>query len=424
MRKRRVSFEIMTGMLLLSFMLAGCGSLREEAREQRENPIMITILAGQSTSDAGVEDMIEEKIMKEIPGIELEWECVDWGENFDSRLCARLASGDAPDIIIGKAQDVKTYFGTGQLAEVNKEWMEGIEKESLESVTIDGKYYGIPFNAWYQGVIYHKKIFRELELTVPETKEELLYVIKVLEEHGITPFASHYMESWKAGNTTMQFMLNEVFIHNPQWGDEFRKGKQGFAGNEIMEMCLGNNQDILEHSWEDALFIDQFTCDSRFEKGEAAMYLTGSWSLQFANQYAGKGDYGIFPYPNSTGDARLIRETNMTFMKSASTRHPETVERILETIIGDKELRKEIQEFTQTYPVLKNEAPGFESCIQEDIDYYEKEGRIIEAASGNSQLIWPFQNDVSVQLLLWLQGKQELEDVLEYADEHRGDSIG
>lgn len=77
---------------------------------------------------------------------------------------------------------------------------------------------------------------------------------------------------------------------------------------------------ILEASWPDALDINQFESDSRFAQGEAAMYLSGSWSMQFSSQYDTGMEFGIFPYPNETGDSRLIKETNLTFMKSARTK--------------------------------------------------------------------------------------------------------
>lgn len=408
--------------ILIVVLFAGCGKEEQKFPKEKEE-IVISVLAGQSTSDAGVEDMISEKIAATFPEIKLEWECVDWGESFESRIRARFASGDVPDIIIGKAQDVKTYYSTGNLAPIDKKLLQGIDESVLEPVTINQKYYGIPFNVWYQGVIYHKPIFESLGIEVPKTKEELSKVVQILKENGITPFASHYLENWKIGNTTMQFMLNEIFKQNPLWGDDFRNGKVNYQDNESVRCCMENNKEILENSWEDALLIDQFTCDSRFEKQEAAMYLTGSWSLQFSNQYAEEEQFGIFPYPNLTGDAKLIRETNMTFMKSTATPNEEIVDKILEVIIQDKELLREILEFTQTYPVQPLENYPFKSCIQSDIEAYEKNGEVIEAAKGNTQLVWPFQNEVAYQEQLWLQGKKTLEDVLEYADEHREESI-
>ena len=95
----------------------------------------------------------------------------------------------------------------------------------------------------------------------------------------------------------------------------------------------------------------------------------------------------------------------------------------MDILIHDSGLMKEILEFTQTYSVREETGYDFQSCIQEDIDYYENSGQVIEAATGNSQLVWAFQNDVAAQELLWLQGKQTLDEVLQYADLHRGDSI-
>lgn len=419
MRKK----ELISGGLVLLLILSGCTETKNEEKVQEKEPIVLSVLAGQSTSDAGVEDMIDEKIAEVFPDVKLEWECVDWGESFDAKVRVRFAAGDIPDIMIGKAQDVKTYYSTGNLSAIDAELVEGIKEEALSPVEIGGQYYGLPFNAWYQGVIYHKEIFRSLGLQTPRTQEEMSFVIKTLEEQGITPFASHYLESWKVGNTTMQFMINDIFSRNPCWGEDFRRGSVSYSGDEKIAACMQNNMDILEHSWEDALLIDQFTCDDRFEQGEAVMYLTGSWSLQFENQYATDNEYGIFPYPNQEGNSRLIRETNMTFMKGATTEYPDLVDDILNILIHDSGLMKEILEFTQTYSVREETGYDFQSCIQEDIDYYENSGQIIEAATGNSQLVWAFQNDVAAQELLWLQGKQTLDEVLQYADLHRGDSI-
>jgi len=74
----------------------------------------ITILAGQSTSDAGVEDMIKEKLSQEFPDIEVEWESVPW-DDFTSAMQAKIASGEDPDLMIGKALDVYTYQPRGDL---------------------------------------------------------------------------------------------------------------------------------------------------------------------------------------------------------------------------------------------------------------------------------------------------------------------
>lgn len=98
------------------------------------------------------------------------------------------------------------------------------KKDALKEVTVDGAVYGIPYNAWYQGVIYNKDIFQKYKLTPPTTREGLEEVVACLERKGIVPFASHFQESWEVANMTMQYMMNEIFDKMPDWGDQFRKG--------------------------------------------------------------------------------------------------------------------------------------------------------------------------------------------------------
>lgn len=395
---------------------------RDESPETEQEKVIITVLAGQSTSDAGVEDMIDEMIDEKFPGIELEWECVDWGEKFDSQMQGRLAAGDVPDIIVGKAQDVYAYARSGNLAEIRAEGTERIEERILDVVSMDGKIYGIPYNAWYQGVVYNKDIFEKLQLRVPETLEELQQTVKVLEEKGVTPFAAHFQEGWKIGNMTMQFMINNIFREEPGWGSMFRQGERDFSKDDRIWECIEENKYILDHTWEDALIIEQYESDRRFAEGEAAMYLTGSWSLQSMNQYDTSTRYGFFPYPNEEGDASLIKETNMTFMMSKTSPHPDIINDIFTELLQNKKLMQEILGFTSTYPVVKDMSITYQSTVEEDIKKYEDQNRIVDAAIGNNQLVWKFQNDLAEEILKWLNEERSPEQVLSYADKHRAES--
>ena len=71
--------------------------IRDRSNEETED-ICLSVLAGQSTPDAGIEDMIDEKVAEILPNVRLEWECVDWGDNFDADLNARFAAGDIPAV--------------------------------------------------------------------------------------------------------------------------------------------------------------------------------------------------------------------------------------------------------------------------------------------------------------------------------------
>lgn len=407
----------------MAAIFSGCGmSGRETAGgvvSNKDEKIVISVLAGQSTSDAGIEDMIDDVLAEKFPDIKLEWECVDWGDNFSSQLQGRIAAGEVPDIIIGKAQDVSNYAREGILAEIQIDEIDRIDEEALETVLVDDKVYGIPYNAWYQGVIYNKKIFDDLGMQVPTTLDELAMVVDTCEEKKITAFASHFQESWKIANMSMQFFVESELADNPEWGDMFRKEEIGFQQNQVMMECLQQNQYILEHTWSDAATIDQYESDKRFAEGQAAMYLTGTWSLQSLDQYTDEdGAYGIFPYPIGNSP-KLIKEINMTLMMSNSSKYQKEVQAIFSELFSNQELMQEILGFTQTYSVVDGIDSGYQSSIQEDVDYYEGNGLIVGADKGNNQLVWDFQIALADETQKWLNGEKSLEYVLSFADKNR-----
>jgi len=420
--------KVAAGVLAIGIMIGsnGCGLLGENERtlvSKEDSGVVISVLAGQSTTDAGVEDMINEVMAEKFPEVELEWECVDWGDAFSSQIQGRIASGDVPDLIIGKAQDVIPYAKAGAIEAISLDGIEKIDSNVLDSITYEGEVYGIPYNASYQGVLYNKTMFEKYGLLVPATREELAEVAKQLKMLGEVPFATHFQESWNVGNLTMQFLIGDVFQNEEEWGDKFREGEYHFQNNPLLQKSFEQNEFLLDNSFVDALIIDQYESDKRFAEGKAAMYLTGTWSLQAIEQYADDSkEYGIFPYPNAAGDAKLIKETNMTFMMGRGSKNKEQVEAILEELLANEKLMQEILDFTQTYPVMEGVHISYQSCIHEDVERYEEEGNVIDATAGNGQLIWTYQNQLAAETLSWLQGKKELSEVFSFADENRNNS--
>jgi len=393
-----------------------------EIVSESENPITITILAGQSTSDAGTEEMMAKVLEEKFPGVQFEWICVDWGDWFASQAEGQFLSGNVPDILIGKAQDVSKYKANGMIKPLDRSAYANISQDTLDMVSEDGEIYGLPYTESFQGVLYNKAIFAEYRLEPPETLAELEHIVKVLKNHDVIPFACHFQESWKVGNMNMQFLMNDIFIDDDIWGDHFRADEVQFAENERMKTLFENNRYILEHSFTDAIQIDQYESDVRFARGEAAMYLTGTWSLQALSQMVPEVEAGLFPYPNQSGDAKLLVETNMTFMKGNTAENEELVDQILEVLGTDEELAKEIVDYTQSKSTFKPLRDYGSISIQDDINEYQNSGRLLNVGIGNGQLVWDYQNDVAAQTLLWLQGRISLDEVFAYADENRGSS--
>ena len=436
-------------MSLLSMMaglFAGCGSsasestggntgtAKEEGTEASDNSdnsdnsddagdeVTLTVLAGQSTTDAGIEDMIDEALAEKYPEVTLEWECVDWGNDFQPKMQQYMQSG-LPDIMIGKAQDVATYAPLGVLGTIDDTYLDKGLDAARENVTIDGSTYGLVYNALYQGVYYNKTMFKENGWEIPKTMDDLQKIIDDCNAKGITPFASHMVDTWSIGNVTMQFMMNDVFNHTPDWGDQFRDGKVSFSEDKNMQTAYQYNKLIFDNTFPETFSTEQTDCDAKMVLGEAAMKVSGSWSIQNFLDIDENFDFGIFPFPNQTGDSKLIFEPNITVMTSAATEHQDAVDKVLDVLTSDTELATEIYDYTKTASMLKDVSPTFENPSQEDIDKYAASGDIVDVTLGNNQLVWGgFQEENAKYIASWLQGEISFEDALKASDDRVGAS--
>lgn len=385
-------------------------------------PVTLTVLAGQSTTDAGIEDMIDAALAEQYPNITLEWECVGWDGEFHPKMQQYLQSG-LPDIIIGKAQDVATYQAQGALAPIGDTYLDRGLDAARENVTFDGSTYGLVYNAQYQGVYYNKAMFEENGWDIPETQADLQAIIDDCNAKGITPFASHMVDTWSIGNVTMQFMMNDVFNKTPDWGDKFRAGEVSFSEDQDAQTAYQYNMLIFENTYSDTFSTEQTDCDARMVLGEAAMKVSGDWSIQNFLDIDEDFDFGIFPFPNQTGDSKLIFEPNIAFMTSATTENQDAVNCVLDVISGNKDLAVEICNYTKTATMLKDVSPTFANPSQSDVDKYASAGRVVDVTLGNNQLVWGgFQEENAMDIAAWLQGDETFEDALAASDGRVGAS--
>jgi len=408
-------------LLVCLMLLSACAAIPAQDAAVQEEKILLTVLAGESTSDPGMADLIYERIERAFPNVELEWENVDWGERFSVRLNAMISSGETPDLIIGKAQDVQAFYPTGALGEFPKRLGDYLVEEAADAGMAEGRLCGLVYNQLYQGVLYNKNIFYRYNFEVPETEAELAAIVDRLNRVGRTPFASHFQEVWHTGNILMQFAIGDVFDKDPLWGDRLRAGEVSFA-DSAYRRCAEKVVFQYKNTWPDAMQVMQSESDLRFANEKAVMYLGGTWSIQALQSVAPYRLIGIFPYPNETGDAKLIAEPNITFMKSATTKHDTLLDEICAMLLSDGELAKTICAFTQTDTCLKGVDVDSLSMIRKDIERYRDEGRIVSASVGNNQLVWAFQYDCAELLLRHLRGEMHLDDVLAQWDALRVES--
>lgn len=438
--KKTVKFvSSIMAILMVLVMAAGCGNkgtvsdnppsdpnqgtVNNDAGQASDQPVVLRALWGQSTTDAGLEDLIDSYLAEAYPNITIEWEVGDWGETFQPNMQTYIASGNLPDIMIGKAQDVQTF--QEYLADLSgKDYTNRMLDAAVDGVTMsDGNTYGVVVNALYQGVFYNREIFGRLGLKAPDTMEELLNIADTLKAEGITPFTSHMYDTWSIGNVTMQFAINDVFSKIPDWGDKFRASEVSFSDSQEYQTAYGYNKVIFDNTFADTFSTEQTQADARMVLGEAAMKVSGAWSIQNFQDIEEDFDFGIFPFPNATRDAKLIFEPNITLMASKDSQNADAVDKVFDLITGTEDLLVEMYDQTKTASMIEGVTPTFNNPSQTDVDKYVAEGRLIDANLGNNQLVWGgFQEENAKDIAAWLLGDKTFEDALSASDARRANS--
>lgn len=206
------------------------------------------------------------------------------GDSYYLKLNAVFAANEPPDLFSAHAAGkLKPYVDADKVLPLNEfldadpEWKARFKEGVFDSVTFDGKIYGIPTQMNATALFYNQQIFDQYGLKPPGTYEELKHAVKVLRDNNVTPIAFGAKNPWAialvAEIITNRIGGNEpydrVFEGTGTWEDPafIRTGEilqELVAMKAFSEGFLG-------------LSYDEFV--AQFMNGQAAMLIMGSWVM-------------------------------------------------------------------------------------------------------------------------------------------------
>lgn len=139
-----------------------------------------------------------ERFEQKNPGVKVLPLQID-NDDYKQRLIVAMSGGNPPDVF--------SSWGGGWLGEIVES---GVVKDltdedidfdkfvdvALRNSTYDDRIYGLPLGIATYSFFYNKEIFEEYDLSVPETYDELLKIIDVLNENDIYPIALANQPKW------------------------------------------------------------------------------------------------------------------------------------------------------------------------------------------------------------------------------------
>lgn len=327
MKKQNILLVLM---LVLGLMLAACGAqpaapapaeapkqeaapAQEQAAapaeaEPAEEAITLTYLVDDGETDQLLAHAFADGYMALHPNVTIEIEIRPGGGDGDNIVKTRLATGDMTDVFFYNAgsllqalQPAKTLVDL-----TNEPYMDTIDDAFKQTVAQDGKIYGVPNqSAMGGGILYNKKIYEELGLSVPKSWAEFAANNEKIKEAGIAPVIAAYGDTW----TSQLFVLADYYnvqAANPNFAADYTANKAKYATTPAAMAGFAYIQEGYEKGW-----YQQDYATTKFEEGiklladgVGAHYPMLSFALPtIATNWPDKvNDIGFFAQPGPSAD--------------------------------------------------------------------------------------------------------------------------
>jgi len=276
----------------------------------------------------GIADTYSKEFDEANDDIVVEYRGIPFDDLVNETLRA-FATGNAPDIVSFDNPDFALFSSRGAMLDITDRVAasSSIKTENyfegpLNSVTWDGKLYGIPKYTDTIGVFYNKDLFAKAGITEPpKTWAEFADYAEKLTDPASNVYGATF--SARAGEEgTFQFLP----IIQMSGGGYDHVDTDGAA--EVLDLW----KKMVDNGWasKDVLSLGQWDSTGTFNSGNAAMAVSGPWEIDRMVEDA-KFDWGVTLLPTITeGGERSSALGGFDWGIMANTQHPDEAFRALE----------------------------------------------------------------------------------------------
>jgi multiple sugar transport system substrate-binding protein len=276
----------------------------------------------------GIADTYSKEFDEANEDIVVEYRAIPFDDLVNETLRA-FATGNAPDIVSFDNPDFALFSSRGAMLDITDRVAasEVIKPENyfegpLNSVSWDGKLFGIPKYTDTIGVFYNKDLFAKAGITEPpKTWAEFTEYAEKLTDPANNVYGATF--SARAGEEgTFQFLP----IMQMAGGGYDNVNTEGAA--EVLDLW----KKMVDNGWasKDVLSLGQWDSTGTFNSGNAAMAISGPWEIDRMVEDA-KFDWGVALLPTITeGGERSSALGGFDWGIMSTTKHPDEAFRALE----------------------------------------------------------------------------------------------
>ncbi|MED5018860.1 extracellular solute-binding protein [Paenibacillus chibensis] len=362
--------RLLLACVLLVSMLSGCGS-----SDGAEGKVKLEFFQNKPEAKGSFDKLIA-KFNQTHPGIVVSQINPPDAETV---LKTRVVKNDIPDVIALGATDTYSILAQSDIFTdlTQSKLLDTIEPnyiKMLKDITGMDQVTAVPYATNANGIMYNKTIFKEMGLSVPRTWDELIATAQKVKDNGMIPFYFTYKDDWQ---TNLPFNALAPNLVGIDFFKQLREGKVTFKEKfrEVAEKQLK----LLDYGHGDNFGKNYADGNRAFAKGEAAMYIQGSWAIPEIRKANPKADIGFFPFPtgNDPDQIKLISGVDTLLTISEDTKHKKEAEEFISFLLEPENIGQYIQEQTAFAAVkgVNQEDPAVAGLLP-----YLKEGKVLDFA--------------------------------------------
>lgn len=279
-------------LLMMTIILAGCGESSSKPEGETANKgekVKLTVwhnFAGDDLRAKTVRSFIEQ-FAQDNPDVELDAQAIPV-DGYRQRLSTVAAANELPDLMFVYAGSHSAELYKADLLQpitdvMNQypEWRDKFLPGAFDPFTFEkDQIYTAPLGMSATSILYYNKaLFDKHGVKVPTTWDEMMTAVKTFNDQGVTPIALGNKAPWVAQSTIIGSLADRVT------GTEWFKNaaaQQGakFTDPEFVE-ALGYFKQLVDNkAFQDgANSIDNTQAEQYFIQGNAAMMVSGAWTL-------------------------------------------------------------------------------------------------------------------------------------------------
>ena len=344
----------------------------------------------------------------ENPDIKIEIETHPGGGEGDNLVKTRLATGDMPDVFRYNAGSLFRALNPPEtMLDLSNEAFESNVIDSFKPVvSVDGKVYGVPEEAAMGGgVLYNKKIYADLGLSVPKSWPEFMANNEKIKAAGKAPVIQTFGDTW----TSQLFVLADYYnvqAAMPDFAEKYTGNQAKYATTPAALKGFQRQEEVFK-----AGYLNEDFAAAKFDDG-LRMVATGEGAhypmLTFAiggitqNYPDNLKDVGFFAMPGDDAASNGLTVWMPAAVYIAkTTQHPEQAKRFVAFIASTKgcDVRSAANGATGPYLIKDCTLPtDVPPAVADLLPYFQKDGATAPALEFLSPIKGPALEQITVEV--------------------------